>query len=135
MTEQKQSKVLNIALWVVQGLLAAAFGMAGFMKVSAPIEQLAENGMTFVHQYSVGAVRMIGVSELLGAIGLILPAALRIKPVLTPLAAVGIAIIMVLAFFQHISENEPFLPTIILFALAAFVAWGRFFKAPIQAKS
>jgi putative oxidoreductase len=134
MTVQKKSKILHIALWIAQGLLAAAFGVAGFMKITAPIDQLAQSGMTFVNQYSVEMVRFIGISEVLGAIGLILPAALRIKPILTPLAAIGIAIIMILAFFYHISHNEPFIPIITLFALAAFVAWGRYKKIPIHAK-
>lgn len=134
MTDQKKSKVLHIALWIAQGLLAAAFGLAGFMKITAPIDQLAQSGMTFVDHYSIGMVRFIGISEVLGALGLILPAALRIKPILTPLAAFGIAIIMILAFFYHISYNEPFFPVIILFGLAAFVAWGRYKKVPIQAK-
>lgn len=134
MTEQKKSKGLHIGLWVVQALLAAAFGMAGFMKITAPIEQLAQGGMTFVNHYGVGMVRFIGISEVLGAIGLILPAALRIRPVLTPLAAVGLAIIMVLACAYHISHSEPFVPPVVLFALAVFVAWGRFKKVPVQPK-
>lgn len=134
MTEQKNARALHMALWGVQVLLALAFGMAGFMKMTAPIEQLAQMGMTFVNRLDVGTVRFIGISEMLGAIGLILPAALRIKPMLTPLAALGIAVIMVLAIFQHVSNNEPYLPNIFLLALAVFVAWGRFIKAPIQAK-
>lgn len=134
MTEQKNSKALNIALWVVQGLLALAFGMAGFMKLTAPIAQLAANGMTFVNHYSVEMVRFIGVTELLGALGLILPAALRIKPFLTPLAAVGLAVTMVLAAIEHITQGEPITANLVLFALTAFVAWGRFIKAPIQSK-
>ncbi len=131
MTEKKTSKGLHIGLWVAQGLLAVAFGMAGFMKITAPIEQLAQSGMSFVNVFGVGTVRFIGVSEVLGAIGLILPAALRIKLILTPLAAAGIATVMVLATIYHIYVGEPPI-TIILFALAAFVAWGRFRKAPIQ---
>lgn len=134
MAEQQNSKALHISLWVVQVLLAAAFGMAGFMKLTAPIEQLAQMGMTFVNHFDAGMVRFIGVAELLGAIGLILPSALRILPILTPLAAVGIAIIMVLAANNQISHGESFLPTVVLFALAAFVAWGRYKMSPIQAK-
>ena len=134
MSAMKKSKGLNISLWVAQGLLAAAFGMAGFMKISSPIEQLAQSGMSFVNEYSAGMVRFIGISELLGAIGLILPAALRIKPILTPLAAVGIAIIMMLATGYHITHSEPFAPTIGFLLLAVFVAWGRYKTAPIQAK-
>lgn len=132
MAEQKKSKALHIVLWVVQALLAAAFAMAGFMKVTAPVEQLVQSGMSFINSYGPGMVRFIGISELLGAIGLILPAALRIKPVLTPLAAVGIAIIMVLACGYHISQGEPFVAPVVLLALAIFVVWGRFRKSPVQ---
>ena len=128
MTEQKKSKVLHISLWVAQGLLAAAFGMAGFMKITTPIEQLAQNGMSFVNSYGAGTVRFIGITEVLAAIGLILPAALRILPILTPLAASGLSVVMILATQYHLSHNEPSLVTIILFALAVFVAWGRFKK-------
>jgi uncharacterized membrane protein YphA (DoxX/SURF4 family) len=134
MTEQKKSKGLHIGLWVAQGLLALAFGFAGFMKATAPIEQLAEGGMSFVNAYGAGTVRFIGISELLGAIGLILPSALRIKPILTPLAAIGLAIIMVLAAIYHITHGEPFLPNIFLFLLAVFIAWGRMKKVPIPTK-
>ena len=134
MTTQKTSKALHIGLWVVQGLLAAAFGMAGFMKLTAPIEQLAENGMSFVNDYSVGMVRFIGISELLGALGLIIPAAFRFKTFLTPLAAVGLAIIMILATSYHIGANEPIIGSVVFFVLTTFIAWGRFKLAPIQAK-
>lgn len=134
MAEQQKSKALHISLWIVQGLLAAAFGMAGFMKMTAPIEQLAQNGMTFVQRFDAGTVRFIGIAEVLGAIGLILPSALRILPILTPLAAVGVAIIMILATNDHISHGEPFMPTVVLFALAVFVAWGRYKMVPIRAK-
>ncbi len=134
MTEQKTSKGLHISLWVVQALLAAAFGMVGFMKTTAPAEQLVQSGMSYVNSYGVGMARFIGISELLGAIGLILPAALRVKPVLTPLAAVGIAIIMLLACAYHISNSEPFVPALVLLVLAVFIAWGRLTKAPVLPK-
>jgi uncharacterized membrane protein YphA (DoxX/SURF4 family) len=134
MTEMKKSKALNTGLWIVQVLLAAAFGMSGFMKVSSTMEQLAQSGMSFVNEYAESTVRFIGISELLGAIGLILPAALRILPVLTTAAAVGIAIIMISATGYHISHNEPFFPALFLFLLAAFVAWGRYSLAPVQPK-
>lgn len=134
MKEQKQSKGLHIALWIAQGLLAAAFGMAGFMKITTPIEQLAQMGMGFVNNYGEGTVRIIGTMEVLGALGLILPSALRIMPILTPVAAIGAGIIMVLATQYHIAHKEPFIPTVILFAIAAFIAWGRYKKAPVKAK-
>ncbi|MGB0428865.1 MAG: DoxX family protein [Bacteroidia bacterium] len=130
----KQSKGLNIGLWIAQGLLALAFIMAGLMKITSPIEDLAANGMSFVTEYSEGMVRFIGISEVLGALGLLLPSLLRIKPILTPIAAIGLATVMVLAAIYHITHNEPPVPNVILFALAAFVAWGRLKAAPIQAK-
>lgn len=134
MTEQKTSKALNISLWVAQGLLATAFGMAGFMKLIMPTEELIAKGMGFVSEYGVGMVRFIGISEVMGALGLILPSVLRIKPILTSMAAIGIAIIMVLAAVYHFSHNEPIMPTIILLVLALFVAWGMLIKEPIKAK-
>lgn len=134
MTNRPNSNVMHIALWIVQSLLALAFGMAGFMKLLAPINQLAEMGMTFVTEYKETTVRFIGICELLGAIGLILPSALRIKPILTPLAALGIVVIMILAIFQHLSKGEPIVSNIVMIALSAFVAWGRFKLSPIQAR-
>lgn len=135
MNKKNTSKVLHITLWIAQALLAAVFAMAGFMKVFAPIEQLAQNGMGFVENFGTGMVRFIGCSEVLGAIGLILPAALRVKPALTPIAAAALALVMVLASAYHISHNEPFSTTVVLFLLAVFVAWGRLKKSPITAKS
>lgn len=134
MTNQKNSKAFHISLWVVQIALAIAFGMAGLMKVSKPIPELAANGMGFVNHMSESMVRFIGSTQILGAIGLILPAALRIKPILTPMAAIGIAIIMILAIREHVTHHEPIVANLVLLGLAAFVAWGRFAKAPIQAK-
>ncbi len=128
MTEQTTSKTLHISLWVAQGLLAAAFGMAGFMKITAPIDQLVANGMSFVNHYDASTVRLIGISEVLGALGLVLPVALRIKPILTPIAAIALGIVMILATNYHISHGEPFIPTVFLLGLLIFVAWGRYKK-------
>lgn len=133
MTKQG-SRVLHIVLWVLQGLLGALFIFVGFTKISMPINDLAEAGMTFVNSFSEGMVRFIGVSELLGGLGLILPALLRIRPILTPLAAAGLAIVMVLAAGFHISKGEDMVQNIVLFVLFAFIAYGRFRLAPIQPK-
>lgn len=133
MKEQKKSKGLHISLWVVQGILAALFAYVGLMKIITPAEQLMESEMSFVSFVGIGMTRFIGISELLGAIGLILPAALRIKPILTPLAAAGIAVVMILATAYHVYVGES-PATIAFFLLAAFVAWGRFKKAPIEPK-
>lgn len=134
MKEQKKSKALHIGLWVAQVVLGVAFAMAGAMKLIMPIEVLLAKGMGFVKEYSVGAVRFIGIVEILGALGLILPSALRIKPNLTPLAAIGIAIVMVLATQYHISHSEPTIPTIVMFAISVFIAWGRYKAEPISPK-
>lgn len=126
------SRGLTTALWVVQGLLALAFLGAGFTKVSLPIDQLATQ-MSWVSHVPAALVRFIAVAELLGAVGLILPAATRILPVLTPLAAAGLALVMALGAATHASIGElaMVVPNFVLLGLAAFVAWGRFKKAPI----
>lgn len=135
MTTTKNNKAINISLWVAQGLLAAMFIMAGAMKSTQPIEALAES-LPWVKEVPSAMVRFIGISELLGGIGLLLPSILRIKPTLTVWAAVGLAVVMVLAAGFHVSrgENEVIGMNIILVLVAAFIAWGRTKKAPIQAK-
>lgn len=123
----------NIGLWVAQITLAAVFLMAGFMKLtSAPTEMVAM-GMLWAENAPVALIRFIGLAEVLGAVGLILPAATRIMPDLTKLAAAGLATIMVLAFGLHSYRGEfEVLPmNIIFFALAVLVIWGRTNKAPI----
>jgi hypothetical protein len=128
-------KGLHVGLWVAQGLLAAAFLMAGGMKVSAPLEELQAQ-MPWVTGALGGAVRFIGVVELLGALGLILPAATRVLPKLTPLAASGLLTVMILASATHLSRGEYSMigANVVLGALAAFIAWGRLRKAPIEGR-
>ena len=118
---------MNIFLWIVQIVLAAAFLMAGSLKLTQPIEKLEKN-MSWVARYPKPVVRFVGAMEVLGAIGLILPWATGIAPVLTPLAAVGLAVIMVLAAVHHLRHKEPqSLPVNgVLFVLALIVAIGRF---------
>lgn len=123
---------MRIALWIVQSLLAFAFLAAGFMKASTPIAELATQ-MAWVEVFPAFAVRAIGVAEIAGGLGLILPAVTRIKPVLTPVAAAALAFLMVggvgtHAFTDGITNG---IPALVLGSLAAFVAWGRFVKAPI----
>src|SRR5688572_27469894 len=99
------SKALHIGLWVVQVALALAFISGGAMKATQPIALLAEK-MVWPGAIPEGLVRFIGVSEFLGGLGLVLPAAMRIKPILTPLAGVGLATIQILAIFFHLSRGE-----------------------------
>jgi uncharacterized membrane protein YphA (DoxX/SURF4 family) len=118
---------MNVVLWILQGLLAAVFLGAGVMKVSQPVEKLAKN-MTWVERFSKPVVRFVGAVEILGAIGLILPWATGIAPILTPLAAVGLAVTMVLAGIHHVRNNEAkALPVnVVLLAIAVVIAIGRF---------
>ena len=126
------SRGLHIALWVAQILLAAGFGFSGFAKATAPLDQLTPM-LAWVTAVPEWLVRFIGVAEVAGALGLLLPAALRIQPQLTPLAALGLAIIMVLALLFHLSRGEvqALGINVVLGALAAFVVWGRTRRVPI----
>jgi DoxX-like family len=118
---------MNIALWIVQAVLAMAFGLAGVVKTTQPREKLAKS-LPWVQDVSGGTLRLIGVTESTAALGLILPAATGIAVPLTPLAACGIALIMVLAARLHARRNEPsaIATNVLLLALAVLVAWGRF---------
>lgn len=118
---------MSIALWVLQILLALMFLMAGVQKSFRPEEKLHES-FPWAQDFSLGTVRFIGVSELLAAVGLILPAVTGIWPILTPLAAVGLAIIMLLAMVVHYRRNEygAIGFNAVLLILAVVVAWGRF---------
>ncbi|MGP3960206.1 DoxX family protein [Nonomuraea sp. 3N208] len=119
---------MNVVLWIGAGLLALAFLAAGLMKISQPKQKLAASGMAWTEDFSPGAVKAIGTLELLAAIGLILPAAFGIVPVLTPLAATGLVLVMIGAAVTHARRKEPqmIVANVVLLALAAFVAWGRF---------
>ncbi|MGN9846170.1 DoxX family protein [Nonomuraea sp. H19] len=119
---------MNVVLWIVAGLLALAFLAAGIMKLAQPKEKLAASGMAWTEDFSSGAVKGIGALEALAAIGLILPAALNIAPVLTPLAAAGLVVVMIGAAITHArrKEYQGIVINAVLLVLAAVVAWGRF---------
>jgi uncharacterized membrane protein YphA (DoxX/SURF4 family) len=118
---------LNIVLWIVAGVLALGFLAAGGMKTFRPKEALADN-MGWVEDFSIPGVKAIGILEILAAIGLILPAALDIAPILVPIAATGLVIMMIGAIVVHArrKETQPLPINIVLLLLCAFVAWGRF---------
>lgn len=123
---------MNIALWIVQGLVAAAFLMAGIMKLTQPKEKMQDN-MAWVDDFTEGQVKMIGAVEALGAIGLVLPGITGIAPVLVPLAAVGTALVMIGAIVTHVrrDETERLVVNIVFIAMATFIAWGRFGDYPL----
>jgi len=105
------------------------------MKLTQPITELAAS-LPWVKEAPEMLIRFIGLSELLGGLGLILPTALRISPKLTNSAAIGLIIVMVLAFGFHISrgEYEAAPVNIVLIGILAFIAWGRNKKVPILPK-
>lgn len=107
-----------IALWIVNALLALAFLAAGGMKLARPKSALAESGMGWVEDFSSTSIKVIAGLEVLGAIGLILPLATGIAPILTPFAAVGLAITMAGATVVHARRNEPVVTGVVLTLLA-----------------
>ncbi|WP_448612836.1 DoxX family protein [Modestobacter sp. URMC 112] len=119
---------MDVVLWIVAGVLAVAFLGAGLMKLAQPKEKLVESGMGWAGDFSPGVVKAIGVLEVLGALGLILPALFGTAPVLVPLAAAGLALLMVGAIVVHARRKETpmIVINVVLLALAVFVAWGRF---------
>jgi uncharacterized membrane protein len=123
---------MNVAVWVLQILLALAFLLAGATKVSQPRQKLAAS-MGWVEDFSDTGVRTIGVLELLGGVGLLLPAVTGVATVLVPLAAVGLALLMVLAAATHRRRGE--LPMIginaVLLLLTVVVAWARLASYPL----
>jgi uncharacterized membrane protein YphA (DoxX/SURF4 family) len=126
---------VKYVLWVLQILLGIAFFGSGFAKLTQPYEALAAQ-MVWVPAVPEPLVRFIGLAEVLGGLGLILPAATRILPWLTPLAAAGLALDMLLATLFHLVRAETMLavPTLVLGALSAFVAYGRWRLAPIAGR-
>ena len=118
---------MNVALWIVQGLLAALFLFAGGAKLVMSLDQMA--GPVALPGWFL---RFIGVAEVLGALGLILPGLLRIRPGLTPLAAAGLVIIMIGATVVGLVGGMVVvaLMNVVVALLAAFVAYGRWRLAP-----
>jgi uncharacterized membrane protein len=118
---------VNVVIWIVQILLAVAFAFSGITKITQPDEKLIKQ-MPYVEDFRGIRIKLIGAVEVLGALGLILPAWTGIAPILTAVAATGLAIHMVLAAIVHIRRKEfNALPiNAVLFVLAAFVAIMRF---------
>lgn len=124
---------MNIALWILQVLLAAAFAAHGWLLVSPPPDLLA----IINEEMGVPFRIFLGVAEIVGAIALLLPALTRRLTWLTPLAAACLAFVVASATVLHLSrsENSSAVTTVILFLLAAFVAYGRWRLLPIAPKA
>ena len=120
---------MNTALWIVQILLGAAFIGAGAMKIAKAPQDLIDNGMAYVEDLSPNMLRFIGAVELLAGIGLILPPAVNVLPILAAVAAAGLVVTMIGAAVTHVRRNE-YVPSLVingaLGGLALFVAIGRF---------
>ncbi|MEV6249328.1 DoxX family protein [Streptomyces sp. NPDC051742] len=120
---------MNLALWIVTGLLALAYFVGGGFKLVTPKEKIAASGASgqWVEDFGAGAVKAIGALEVLAAIGLVLPAALDIAPGLVPAAALGLLIIMVGAAVTRLRRHETKLVVVdlVYIALIGFVLWGR----------
>ncbi|WP_413373955.1 DoxX family protein [Paenibacillus taichungensis] len=117
---------MNMALWIVQSILGVGFIFSGWMK-AFQYEQ-AKKSWPWANEVSRGLVFFIGVMELVGVIGLIVPQATNIAPGLTPLAAIGLAVVVLLGAIFHIARKEykQIVVNIVFLVLAVFVAVGRF---------
>lgn len=127
---------MNLALWIIAGVLAFAFAGSGVMKLVQSKDQLVASPTGgWAADWNPASIKLIGVAEILGAIGLILPALLHMAPTLVPLAAIGLILVMFGAAVTHARRHE--LPNVainvVLLLLAAFVAWGRFGPLPFSA--
>ncbi|MCF2446980.1 DoxX family protein [Dyadobacter sp. CY345] len=135
MNQQTSLKLINFALWIAQILLAASLVWSFFMKLFQPIEQLSLM-WPWAGQVSPVLITLTGIVDLCAAVGLIFPSVLRIRPRFTPIAAVGIILLMVCASIFHILRGETSVIgfNVIFAFIAAFIAWGRFKKIPIPTK-
>lgn len=119
---------MNVVLWILQALLALVFAFSGLGKITQGQDQLIRRGMGYVVDFPQPVIKTIGVLEVLAAIGLVLPAWSGLLPIFTPLAATGLMALMLAAAVTHVRRREY--PTVgvnvVLFLLAAVVAWGRF---------
>ncbi len=132
-TSGSRSRALNIALWILQVLLAAAYVAHGWLMVSPPAELVAMMN----EQLGAGFRLFIGVAELLAAVGLILPGITRILPGLTALAAAGLMIVMSSATILHVfgGESGSAISAAVLFVLVTIVAYTRWKVQPIALRN
>lgn len=118
---------MTTALWIASGILAAVMLVAGLTKTFRSKEQLHASGLTYVEDFPAAFMRLLGIAEVLGAVGLILPGLLGVATVLVPIAAICLGITMVGAVVVHLrrGETSKLAMPIALVLLAVFVAWGR----------
>lgn len=126
-------KLLGAFLWLAQGVLAFFFLWGAWMKLGMPLDDAAKMAPWVAAQ--PGLAKFTGIVDLLGGLGILLPALLRIQPRLSVLAAVGIIALQVLAMGFHLMRGEAMVLPMngVLLALAAFVLWGRTRAVPFAA--
>jgi hypothetical protein len=119
---------MGVWLSVVAVVLGVGFTAAGAMKVSQPKEKLVASGMAWADDFRSDTLKLIGATEILGGLGVILPVATGVVPVLGGAAAGGLSLVMLGAAVVHVRRREPMmiLVNLILLAMAIFVAWGQF---------
>ena len=125
-----KNNIMNTLLWILQVLMSAAFMYSGINKSTFSIRKLVyEKGQTGVENLSLPFVRFIGISEILGAVGIILPWWLNILPILTPVSAILFAFIMIPAAIIHYKRKEPknVLTNVLFFCICIFITYGRIF--------
>ncbi|MBX7193389.1 MAG: DoxX family protein [Sandaracinaceae bacterium] len=116
---------MNLGLWALQVLVALLVALTGALKLVVPRQTLATK-MHWAKDWSDGRVKLLGLAEVLGAIGLVVPAATNILPVLTPIAALCLAVLMAGAVQTHRRLGEGFLPALVVLLLCLAIAAGRF---------
>ena len=119
---------MNVALWVVAGVLAAAFADTGSLKLAESNQALSARGLIWTEDFSPAMVKFISIAEVAGALGVILPALLHVAPALVSVAAAALAVVMAGAVLVHLRRKERVdaVLAVVLGLLAVFLAWGRF---------
>jgi VIT1/CCC1 family predicted Fe2+/Mn2+ transporter len=119
---------VNTYLWIAAGFAAACALGAALLKLTQPRQRIIDAGLTWAEDFTDSQVKLIGVAEFLGAVGLIVPPLIDTAEILTPIAATCLALLWAGAVATHIRRKElkEFVPSAALVALAAFVAYGRF---------
>jgi putative oxidoreductase len=132
---EHENRALHLTLWLAQVFLFAAFGLAGLLKLTMPVTGLAE-AMGWPADVPPWLVRSIGAAELAGALGVLAPGLLRLRPMLVPVAAAALLLLMALAAVFHLLRGElaAIGLNMVLAAIAGFVAWGRSRRVPVAAR-
>ncbi len=118
---------MNIVIWIIQGVLALMFLLAGAMKSTQQKEKLLKS-LPWASDFNIQTVRFIGISELLGALGIVVPQYTGIFPILTPIAAAGLVLVMIFAALHHLRKDEykGLALNVVLLILSAIVSIYRF---------